>query len=102
MLRSPSGPSRRSSPAAPYYAVFATEGGEMPPWKLARRDPALPRRSAAVVVGLAAEAGIDDLAGGLVLGAALFVGFPLVLWVGAILHEGTPSGLRCSTAATGC
>ena len=28
--------------------------------------------------------------GGLALGAALFAGFPLVLWVGAIVHEGTP------------
>ena len=44
----------------------------------------------AVVAWLASEAGIDDLAGGLALGAALFAGFPLVLWTGAIIHENTP------------
>ena len=42
-----------------------------------------------VVAWLASETRVD-LAAGLVLGAALFVGFPLVLWVGAIVHEGTP------------
>jgi hypothetical protein len=45
---------------------------------------------AAVVAGLAAEADIDGLAGGLCLGLALWVGFPLVLWTGAIIHERTP------------
>jgi hypothetical protein len=45
-----------------------------------------------VVAWLASEAGIDDLAGGLALGAALFAGFPLVLWVGAVVHEKTPVG----------
>ena len=72
-----------------YYAVFATEGGEMPPWKLAvevLRCLVL----VAVVAWLASEAGIDDLAGGLALGGVLFVGFPLVLWTGAIIHENTP------------
>ena len=29
-------------------------------------------------------------AGGLLLGLALWIGFPLVLWVGAIVHEKTP------------
>ena len=64
-----------------YYAVFATEGGEMRPWMLAvevLRCLVL----VAVVAGLASEAGVDSVAGGLALGAALFVGFPLVLWVG--------------------
>lgn len=48
---------------------------------------------ALVVAGIAAEADIDDLAGGLLLGAALWIGFPLVLWVGAIVHEKTPLGV---------
>ncbi len=45
---------------------------------------------AAVVVGLAARAGVDGVAEGLLLGLALWVGFPLVLWTGAMLHERTP------------
>lgn len=43
-----------------------------------------------VVAGLASEAGVDDAAGGLALGLALFAGFPLVLWVGAVVHEHAP------------
>ena len=72
-----------------YYAIFATEGSEMRPWMVAvevLRCLVL----VAVVAGLASEAGVDDVAGGLALGAALFVGFPLVLWVGAVVHERTP------------
>ncbi len=45
---------------------------------------------AAVVAGLAARAGVDGAAEGLLLGLALWVGFPLVLWTGAMLHERTP------------
>jgi Protein of unknown function (DUF1761) len=44
----------------------------------------------AVIAGLAVQGGIDTLAGGLALGVALFAGFPLVLWTGAMLHERTP------------
>jgi hypothetical protein len=72
-----------------YYALLAGGEGELPPWKLVvevLRCLVL----VAVVAWLAAEAGVDDLAGGLLLGALLFAGFPLVLWVGAIVHEGTP------------
>ncbi len=45
---------------------------------------------ATVVAGLAAAAGVDTWTGGLLLGLVLWVGFPLVLWVGAIVHEHTP------------
>ena len=45
---------------------------------------------ALVVAGLAQEAGIDSVPGGLLLGLALWIGFPLVLWIGAIVHERTP------------
>ena len=75
-----------------YYAAFGGRlggDGEMPPWKFAveiLRCLVL----AAVVAWLATEAGIDDVAGGLVLGLVLFAGFPLVLWVGAVVHENTP------------
>jgi hypothetical protein len=44
----------------------------------------------AVVAGLAVNTGTDDWTGGLVLGLALWIGFPLVLWAGAMIHEGSP------------
>jgi hypothetical protein len=44
---------------------------------------------AAVVAGLAARAHVESWAGGLVLGLALWIGFPVVLWIGAIVHENT-------------
>jgi hypothetical protein len=43
-----------------------------------------------VVAGLAAQGEIDDWTGGLLLGLALWIGFPLVLWTGALIHENTP------------
>jgi hypothetical protein len=42
---------------------------------------------AAVVAGLAAQARVDGLTGGLVLGLILWIGFPVVLWIDAIVHE---------------
>jgi hypothetical protein len=45
---------------------------------------------AAVVAGLASKGGIDHLGSGLLLGLALWVGFPSVLWTGAIIWENTP------------
>lgn len=44
----------------------------------------------AVVAGLASQTGTDEWTGGALLGLALWVGFPLVLWAGALLHERTP------------
>src|SRR5688500_15796865 len=82
-----------------YYAVFgaqlaevsaaAAAGGQPPPWK---RAVELLRCLviAAVVAGLASQGQIDDWAGGLLLGLALWIGFPLVLWTGAMIHEDTP------------
>ena len=43
-----------------------------------------------VVAGLVAQTGTDTWRGGLWLGLALWVGFPVVLWAGAMLHERTP------------
>jgi hypothetical protein len=75
-----------------YYAVvgdrLAATDASMPPWKLAveiLRCLVL----AAVVAGVAAAAEIDVWLGGLCLGLALWAGFPLVLWTGAVVHEGT-------------
>lgn len=84
---------------ATYYAVFgeqlaevsdaAAAGGQPPPWKLAVE---LLRCLiiAAVVAGLASQGGIDEWTGGLLLGLALWIGFPFVLWTGAMIHEDTP------------
>jgi hypothetical protein len=82
-----------------YYAVLgeqlaavsgaAATGEQPPPWTLAvefSRGLIL----AAVIAGLAAEAEIDQWTGGLLLGLALWIGFPLVLWTGALIHENTP------------
>lgn len=44
---------------------------------------------AAIVAGLASQGGVTSWPGGLLLGLALWAGFPLVLWVGAMTWEGT-------------
>src|SRR5262249_10387028 len=45
---------------------------------------------ATVVAGLAARGEIDHPGGGLLLGLTLWVGFPFVLWTGAMIWESTP------------
>lgn len=45
---------------------------------------------AVVIAALASWADIGGWTGGLVLGLTLWIGFPLVLWTGAIVHERTP------------
>ena len=87
---------------AGYYAVLgdrlaqvsaaAAAGGRMPPWAIVvelGRCLVL----AAVVAGVAAEADVVGWTGGLLLGLALWVGFPFVLWTGAVVHERTPPAL---------
>jgi hypothetical protein len=85
-----------------YYTAFgerlaevsdaAARAEQPPPWKLAVE---LLRclLVAAVVAGLASQGEIETWAGGLCLGLALWVGFPLVLWVGAVIWENTPRKL---------
>lgn len=85
--------------AATYYALLgeqlaevseaAAAGEPLPPWKLAVE---LLRCVivAAVVAGLASQGGIDEWTGGLLLGLTLWIGFPFVLWTGALIHENTP------------
>ena len=73
-----------------WYSVFGGDSDEStPPWKIAvelLRCLTL----ALVLAGLASQADVDTLAGGLALGLVLWVGFPLVLWVGAMVWERTP------------
>ncbi|MGH3714589.1 MAG: DUF1761 domain-containing protein [Micromonosporaceae bacterium] len=48
---------------------------------------------ALVVAGIAAAIGITNVGSGVLLALALFVGFPLVLWSGAVMHEKVPPKL---------
>jgi Protein of unknown function (DUF1761) len=85
-----------------YYAVLgdqlatvseaAAAAEQPPPWTL----PLELLRGlivAGVVAGLASQGEIDEWAGGLCLGLALWIGLPLVLWTGAVVHEQTPARL---------
>ncbi len=68
-------------------AAAATDG-----WRLGdrRRVRRLSLVLSAVVAGLASRGDIDTWTAGLVLGVVLWIGFPVVLWTGAVVHEGTP------------
>ena len=78
----------------------AAAGEQSPPWRLAIE---LFRCLiiAAVVAGLASQGEIEQWTGGLLLGLALWVGFPFVLWTGAMIHENTPLNSLSSTPVTG-
>jgi hypothetical protein len=82
-----------------YYGVLGSQlaevskagssGAETPPWKLGAellRCLVL----AVVVVGLAAGIGADTPVDGLLLALCLWIGFPLILWAGAVIHENAP------------
>ena len=85
-----------------YYAIFgerlaevsdaAARGERPPPWKLGV-ELIRSLTVAAVVAGLAARGDVDDWTGGLVLGLVLWIGFPFVLWLGAIIWENAPRTL---------
>ena len=84
-----------------YYAVLggrlatvspAAAAGDAPGWTVAA-ELARTLVVVTVVAGLVVETGTDGWAGGVLLGLALWVGFPLVLWVGALVHERTPAKL---------
>ncbi|SDU77512.1 DUF1761 domain-containing protein [Jiangella alkaliphila] len=61
-----------------------------PAWQLPVVELARNLVLAAVVVGVAAAADVSSAGGGLLLGLVLWIGFPLVLWTGALFHEGVP------------
>ncbi|CAA9365175.1 MAG: hypothetical protein AVDCRST_MAG72-2641 [uncultured Nocardioidaceae bacterium] len=84
---------------AGYYAVLggqlakvseaAAQGGQPQAWQVAGellRCLVL----TSVLAGVASAVGADGVGDGVLLAVALWVGFPLVLWTGAMLHERTP------------
>jgi Protein of unknown function (DUF1761) len=77
-----------------YYGLLgshvAAVGEPRPGWQVPVVELLRGLVLAAVVAGLAAYAGIGTAAGGLVLGLVLWVGFPTVLWTGAVFHERVP------------
>ena len=84
---------------ATYYAVLgdqlaqvsdaAAAGGQPAPWKLAVEFLRC-LIIAAVAAGLASRGEINEWSGGLLLGLVLWIGFPFVLWMGAMIHEDAP------------
>lgn len=84
---------------AVYYAVFgkqlaavseAAAAGEQPAWWKLALEVVRCLLVTVVVAGLASQGEIDGWTGGLVLGLALWIGFPFVLLTGATIHENTP------------
>jgi uncharacterized protein DUF1761 len=74
---------------SPAYADAASGTRRPPAWKLLVelvRGLAL----AAVVAGLARELDITDWTAAAALGSALWIGFPVVLWIGAVMWEKVP------------
>jgi hypothetical protein len=75
----------------PAYAEAASEAGP-PAWEVVVE---LVRSLvvASVVAGLAELLDVADWTSAVQLGFALWIGFPVVLWTGAIMHEKVPSKL---------
>jgi Protein of unknown function (DUF1761) len=83
-----------------YYFAFADRLAELneaarsveqpPAWQVAVVELVRNLVLSSVVGVLAVLADVDTFAGGLLLGIGLWVGFPLVLWSGAVFHERTP------------
>ena len=79
-----------------YYAVLGDQLAAVSP-AAAAGEPPTPLGIAAevvrstvlvtVIAAIVVQTDTDSWTGGLWLGLGLFVGFPLVLWAGAILHE---------------
>jgi hypothetical protein len=67
----------------------AVPGQRPKPWQFAAD---LVRSLAVVVVvaGLAAKLGANDWLDGVLLGLALWVAFPVVVWAGVLIHERRP------------
>lgn len=82
-----------------YYVIFGKQlaeygsavaaGERTPPW-LMPVELVKHLVVAAVVAGLATNMDIVGIAGGALLGLVLWIGFPVVLLAGSVIHEKTP------------
>jgi hypothetical protein len=86
--------SGRLAQLSPAYA----DASSPRPWEIAL-ELARSFVVAAVVAGLVAVIGIRDVPGAALLALALWIGFPVVLLSGAVIHEGVP--WRLATIHTG-
>jgi hypothetical protein len=88
--------------SAAWYVAFSRQMARVSPAFAAASESATPTASqilmemarglivAVVVAGIAAGIGIADAAAALLLGASLWVGFPVVLLWGSVIHENVP------------
>jgi hypothetical protein len=84
--------------ASVFYSVFAAQlqavsaaadATERPPaWKMLV-EIARCFVLTTIFAGIAAEIGVDSVGGAVLLAVVLFVGFPAILWTGAMLWENT-------------
>jgi uncharacterized protein DUF1761 len=91
--------SKQMAELSPAYADAATNA-RPPSWKVAvelLRSLVV----ATVVAGLAARLDILDWTGGALLGLALWIGLPVVLWTGAVMWGKSVRSSAPSTPATG-
>jgi hypothetical protein len=78
--------------------LSVSDSTERPGWQVPVVEIVRNFMLAAVLVGVAAAMDIDSWWSGALLGLALWIGFPLVLWLGAIFHEGTKLQLAAAHA----
>jgi hypothetical protein len=74
---------------SPAYDDAGSGAPRPPAWKLLV-EVARSTVVASVLAGLAAELDITDWTGAVALGFAVWIGFPVVLWTGAIMWEKVP------------
>jgi hypothetical protein len=74
---------------SPAYAEAGSGTQRPPAWKMLV-EVVRSLVVASLLAGLAAELDIADWTGALALGFALWIGFPVVLWTGAIMWEKVP------------
>ncbi len=78
---------------SPAYAADPGSNTQRPPtWKMLV-EVVRSLVVASVLAGLAADLDIDHWTDAVALGFALWIGFPVVLWTGAIMWEKVPSRL---------
>jgi hypothetical protein len=64
--------------------------------------PAILVATVVVLAGLAVQVGIEGLTEALALGVAIWIGFPVVILSGSVIHEKVPWKLAAIHAGTGC